>query len=137
MILFSRVQDYLHEVAAAHGAKDETYQKALSHIQTKSRAEGIDAALKYTDANNKTHEFDALLLCDRSGSGQQLAAQAGKFVQDPQECSFHCWLWRLSHHLHPNRTRSNRHANQPLHTAYRVERRCTDQVGECDRGLGA
>lgn len=42
--------------------------------------EGIDAALKHETANGESKEFDALLLCDREAPGQQMAAQAGRFL---------------------------------------------------------
>ena len=51
--------------------------QALEYTQTKSRAEGIDAALNYTTSGGQDIQLDALLLCDRKGPGQQLAAQAG------------------------------------------------------------
>ena len=35
--------------------------------------------MKYVDDEGQTREFDALLLCDRLGAGQQLAAQAGNY----------------------------------------------------------
>ena len=68
----------MREIAATHGTEDETYARALNHITSKSRNNGIDGALQYVDQNHQTREFDGLLLCDRSGVGQQLAAQAGK-----------------------------------------------------------
>lgn len=74
----NRTQNLFHEVAQTHGKEDTTYRHALTHTQTQCRAEGIDAALRYTTAGHQTHSFDALLLCDRLGSGQQKAAQAGK-----------------------------------------------------------
>lgn len=52
----------------------------MSYIQKKSRKEGIDAALKHVTEDGQTIEFDALLLCDRKGVGQQMAAQAGMLV---------------------------------------------------------
>ena len=57
--------------------KDETYSRALEYIQYQCRTQGIDAALKSDIEGHSTAEFDALLLCDRKGAGQQLAAQAG------------------------------------------------------------
>lgn len=65
-------------MAATKGKKDETYHNALEYTQRKSRAEGIDAALRYVTAEGEEAEFDALLLCDRKGPGQQMAAQAGE-----------------------------------------------------------
>lgn len=55
----------------------ETYLQALEYTQKKSRAEGIDAALRYTTSDGQDTQFDALLLCDRKGPAQQIAAQAG------------------------------------------------------------
>ena len=46
-------------------------------MHKKSREEGIDAALHHATNDGQTIELDALLLCDRKGAGQQLAAQAG------------------------------------------------------------
>jgi len=71
------MQNLLREVAQSQGERNETYHHALKYTQNKCRTEGIDAALKYT-ADDGLREFDALLLCDRLGPGQQLAAQAGK-----------------------------------------------------------
>ena len=59
------------------GREDETYHKALDYIHQKTRAEGIDSALQHVSSSGEAFEFDALLLCDRKGVGQQLAAQAG------------------------------------------------------------
>ena len=56
----------------------EVYFEALSYIRQKTREEGIDAALKHTTKSGEVIELDALLLCDRMGVGQQLAAQAGR-----------------------------------------------------------
>jgi amidase len=50
---------------------------ALNHIQTQCREHGVDAALNHIAADGKTIKLDALLLCDRLGPGQQIAAQAG------------------------------------------------------------
>ena len=58
----------------------EEYFKALSYIRRKIREEGIDAALKHTTESGEVIELDALLLCDRKGVGQQLAAQAGRVL---------------------------------------------------------
>jgi amidase len=52
----------------------------LHYIQQKSREEGIDGALKHSES-----DFDALLLCDRNGVGQQMAAQAGRSLHFPSE----------------------------------------------------
>lgn len=68
----------LLEVAAAKGQEDDTYFAALSYIQQKSRAEGIDAALRYQpDPSKPAIHLDALLIPDRRYVGQQMAAQAG------------------------------------------------------------
>ncbi|KAL8902139.1 MAG: hypothetical protein Q9207_004858 [Kuettlingeria erythrocarpa] len=74
---FHSGQDDLHEVVKSRGAEDQTYLKALHYTRHKCRVEGIDAALKFNDSSAGTVEVDALLLCDRKGAGQQLAAQAG------------------------------------------------------------
>lgn len=75
-------QDNLHRILDTAGAENETYSRALEYIRHKTRVEGIDAALRYDDAaGNVTAEYDALLLCDRKGAGQQLAAQAGTYSQ--------------------------------------------------------
>ena len=58
--------------------KDDIYWSALRHIQHQCRSQGIDAALKFDNGGDNTAEFNALLLCDRKGAGQQLAAQAGR-----------------------------------------------------------
>ena len=54
-----------------------TYRAALDHIHKQTRDKGIDAALLYQVEERSVIEFDALLLCDRKGAGQQIAAQAG------------------------------------------------------------
>ena len=64
-------------MAESRGVEDETYQQALKHIQSQCRENGIDAALTATTEEGQTVELDALLLCDRKGAGQQIAAQAG------------------------------------------------------------
>lgn len=74
---FPSGQDNFREIVQTQGIKDENYHNALSYIQKKSRKEGIDAALKHVTEDGQTIEFDALLLCDRKGVGQQMAAQAG------------------------------------------------------------
>lgn len=74
---FPSGQDNLQEIVRCGGLKDETYWKALGYIQHQSRAQGIDAALNVNSEGGNIAEFDALLLCDRKGAGQQLAAQAG------------------------------------------------------------
>ena len=68
---FPSGQDNLIEIAQTQGIKDETYYKALTYTQLKSRKEGFDGALKHPDG-----DLDALLLCDVNGVGQQMAAQA-------------------------------------------------------------
>lgn len=73
-------QDNLRLIAESQGVEDETYQQALRHIQTKCRDEGIDAALTLSTEDGKTVQLDALLLCDRKGAGQQIAAQAGTML---------------------------------------------------------
>lgn len=57
--------------------EDEAYLRALEYIQHQCRTQGIDAALRSGIEDDGRAEFDALLLCDRKGAGQQLAAQAG------------------------------------------------------------
>ena len=65
------------EVENSKGIQDEVYCRAVKHIQTACRRDGIDAALKHTLESGEQVELDGLLLCDRKGVGQQLAAQAG------------------------------------------------------------
>lgn len=65
-------------IAATKGEKTETYHKALKYVRDTCREQGIDAALKQTLTNGDTIELDALLLCDRLGAGQELAAEAGQ-----------------------------------------------------------
>ena len=67
----------MKEIEKSKGQKDQVYQMALEHIQKACRSDGIDAALKYTLENGEQIELDGLLMCDRKGVGQQLAAQAG------------------------------------------------------------
>lgn len=58
--------------------KEETYQAALKYIREQTRQNGINAALSYQpDPSKPAIQLDALLLADRAGPGQQLAAQAG------------------------------------------------------------
>ena len=71
-------QDNFRGVLQGHGWEDETYCKALDYMQHQCRTEGIDAALKETGTDEG---FDALLLFDRKGAGQQIAAQAGTQFQ--------------------------------------------------------
>lgn len=71
-------QDLFQQIAESGGKATENYHQALNYIRHKCRTEGIDAALQ----DRKTGEnFDALILFDRKGAGQQLAAQAGKDFQ--------------------------------------------------------
>ena len=63
--------------------ENATYHKALQHTQYQCRDRGIDVALQYNRTGSDGSEFDALLLCDHKGAGQQLAAQAGKLVFPP------------------------------------------------------
>lgn len=66
------------EIIEAKGVKDDTYHAALCHIQSQTRENGIDAALKYKDPKSgKDLQLDALVFTDRRGIGQQYAAQAG------------------------------------------------------------
>ncbi len=76
-------KDNFLEIAKTKGERNETYLKARKYIQDKCRGEGIDAALKYTNSDGEVADFDALLLCDRKGAGQQLAAQAGWCLLPP------------------------------------------------------
>ena len=71
------VKDNLKEIIETQGRKDETYKSALQHMHTACRRDGIDAALKHTLESGEQVELDGLLMCDRKGVGQQLAAQAG------------------------------------------------------------
>jgi amidase len=61
-------------VLATNGVKDSTYNSDLSFIRKKGREEGIGAALQYT-SHGEQNQFNALLLFDRKGAGQQMAAQ--------------------------------------------------------------
>ncbi|KAL8917055.1 MAG: hypothetical protein Q9208_008171 [Pyrenodesmia sp. 3 TL-2023] len=77
-------QDDLHEVVKSKGVEDETYFHALQYTRYQCRDRGIDAALKCdNDESVSTVELDALILCDRKGAGQQLAAQAGLPTKAP------------------------------------------------------
>ena len=87
------MQDNLQEIVDCGGVKDETYSRALEHIQHQCRNQGIDAALRSGADDDGRAEFDALLLCDRKGAGQQLAAQAGTHQVRPS-CSMP-WLKSL------------------------------------------
>lgn len=68
------------------GEKGITYSKALNYTRLQCGVQGIDAALKFDGQNGDTVEFDALLLCDRKGAGQQLAAQAGMPISELVTC---------------------------------------------------
>ncbi|KAL9580666.1 MAG: hypothetical protein Q9212_004354 [Teloschistes hypoglaucus] len=65
------------QILAKRGEKDQTYYDALEYTQNMTRTQGIDAALRPFGTDGQTIELDALLLCDRKGAGQMLAAQAG------------------------------------------------------------
>ncbi|EON67128.1 hypothetical protein W97_06381 [Coniosporium apollinis CBS 100218] len=74
---FPNGQDNFHEIIKQCGVRDDTYRSALAYIQEESRRFGIDGALKHVRKNGESVELDALILCDRKGIGQQMAAQAG------------------------------------------------------------
>ncbi|KFZ05777.1 hypothetical protein V502_09944, partial [Pseudogymnoascus sp. VKM F-4520 (FW-2644)] len=75
---FPSGQDLLAHLVTKKDIPHETYLAALSYIRAQSRENGIDAALVYQpDASKPAIKLDALLLADRKGPGQQLAAQAG------------------------------------------------------------
>ncbi|KAL8878077.1 MAG: hypothetical protein Q9198_004040 [Flavoplaca austrocitrina] len=74
---FPSGQDNLQEIANSRGIEDETYNRALRYTRDECRRRGIDAALQFEGNDPGANEFDALILCDRNGAGQQLAAQAG------------------------------------------------------------
>ncbi|KAL8668968.1 MAG: hypothetical protein Q9168_006423 [Polycauliona sp. 1 TL-2023] len=80
---FPSGQDNLQEVVNSQGVEDDTYLEALRSTRYKCRDQGIDAALQYKVDGSSTAEFDALILCDRKGAGQQLAAQAGLRIHVP------------------------------------------------------
>ena len=86
-------QDNFRGVLQGKGWEDETYCKALDYMQHKCRTEGIDAALKETGTDEG---LDALLLFDRKGAGQQIAAQAGTQFQlrVPSETRFSFLVFR-------------------------------------------
>ncbi|KAL8890828.1 MAG: hypothetical protein Q9215_002054 [Flavoplaca cf. flavocitrina] len=79
-------QDDLQEIANSRGIEDETYKKALRYTRDECRRHGIDAALQFEGNDPGANEFDALILCDRKGAGQQLAAQAGMRIGMPFLC---------------------------------------------------
>ncbi|KFY09067.1 hypothetical protein V492_05651 [Pseudogymnoascus sp. VKM F-4246] len=75
---FPSGQDLLAKLIDKKEVKDETYRAALQYIREQTRENGIDAALTYQpDPSEPAIQLDALLLADRAGPGQQLAAQAG------------------------------------------------------------
>ncbi|KAI4199561.1 MAG: hypothetical protein LQ350_004514 [Teloschistes chrysophthalmus] len=74
---FPSGQDDFNEILSTRGKKDQTYHDALKNMQNMTRTQGIDAALRPLGTDGQTIELDALLLCDRKGAGQMLAAQAG------------------------------------------------------------
>ena len=71
-------QDVFQQIVESGGKETETYYQALNYIRQKCRTEGIDAALQNKSVGEN---LDALILFDRKGVGQQLAAQAGKDFQ--------------------------------------------------------
>ncbi|KAJ9668397.1 hypothetical protein H2201_001445 [Coniosporium apollinis] len=75
---FPNGQDNFHEIIKQCGVRDNTYRSALAYIQEQSRRFGIDGALKHVRKNGESVDLDALILCDRKGVGQQMAAQAGE-----------------------------------------------------------
>ncbi|KAK3716628.1 hypothetical protein LTR37_006258 [Vermiconidia calcicola] len=74
---FPTGQDNFNEIVAHAGRKNQVYHSALTHIQTQSRKNGVDAALTRQAAHGAHQQLDAILICDDKGAGQQLAAQAG------------------------------------------------------------
>ena len=54
------------------------YYEALDFVREKSRKQGIDAALQYQTPLGEVVTLDALIMSDRKGVGQQMAAQAGE-----------------------------------------------------------
>ncbi|OBT85216.1 hypothetical protein VE02_05220 [Pseudogymnoascus sp. 03VT05] len=75
---FPSGQDLLEKLIDKKDVNDEAYQAALRYIRSQTRENGIDAALIYQpDPSKPAIQLDALLLADRAGPGQQLAAQAG------------------------------------------------------------
>lgn len=75
-MLSNHDQDNLREIAETKGFEGVNYLTALCHIRTQTRQNGIDKALR-CHTGRVIEELDALLLVDRLGAGQQLAAQAG------------------------------------------------------------
>lgn len=74
--MFPDGQRLFRKCVETKGIKDKTYYKALKHIQTQCRDNGIDAALK-DPASTSGKKLDALLFCDVKAGGIQIAAQAG------------------------------------------------------------
>jgi amidase len=68
---FPNGHDYLETVVKTKGVRDETYYNALKFIREQTRDRGFDAIFK------EHPELDCLIVPDRRGSAQQLAAQAG------------------------------------------------------------
>ena len=91
-------QDNLRKVANSGGLEDATYSTALCHMKRQCRDNGIDAALRVDNDTNSGEKFDALLLCDRKGAGQQLAAQAGTVIDPTVYVSSLPKIVRLSDH---------------------------------------
>ncbi|KAL9095093.1 MAG: hypothetical protein Q9165_002696 [Trypethelium subeluteriae] len=75
---FPSGQDNFEEIAKCKGEKDATYFDALQFIRKKSRDQGIDAAIHHRTACGEVIVLDALIMSDRKGVGQQMAAQAGE-----------------------------------------------------------
>ena len=76
---FPSGQDNLREIVKGNGLKSRAYDNALRYMRQKSRQEGIDAALHHRlGEKGDAVELDALIMCDKLGVGQQMAAQAGE-----------------------------------------------------------
>ena len=101
--MIKKQQDNFHKIADSGGLEDSTYSTALRHIQKQCRDNGIDAALRMHNDANDRGKFDALLLCDRKGAGQQLAAQAGMVVGPTAYVLSSSKITRLSDHQYSNR----------------------------------
>ncbi|KAJ3207699.1 hypothetical protein HDU82_003377 [Entophlyctis luteolus] len=75
---FASGQDNLVYSLSTGGAMNETYYAALDFCRRTSRAEGIDAALKYTAPDGTVIQLDALLTpSDDSGPASEMPAKAG------------------------------------------------------------
>lgn len=83
------MKDTLEKIAQHGGKKDQDYYDSLDYIRTKTRKEGIDAALKHITESGEEIQLDALILCDRRLVGQQIAAQAGEFKLLKEERNQH------------------------------------------------